>query len=155
MIYLRNDVPRSGVDRRALIATAKRLLANVGERDAGLSLSLVDDESIRTLNRVYRGKDRSTDVLSFGMNGMPHESVERLLGDIVISIDTARRQAADYDAPLQHEIYRLLIHGLLHITGHDHELPEERRAMRREERRLAEAINLPWPYARGRHAASG
>jgi probable rRNA maturation factor len=69
-----------------------------------------------------------------------------LLGDVVISIDTARRQAADYDARLQAEIYRLLIHGLLHVLGHDHEEPDERVVMTREERRLAVAIALPWPY---------
>ncbi len=63
-----------------------------------------------------------------------------LLGDVVISVDTARRQAADYDAPLQHELYRLLIHGLLHLLGHDHERADERRVMQREERRLAGAI---------------
>jgi probable rRNA maturation factor len=71
---------------------------------------------------------------------------ERLLGDVVISVDTARRQAAEYDAPLQREIYRLLIHGLLHLMGHDHVLAGQRRAMELQERRLAEAIALPWPY---------
>ncbi len=71
---------------------------------------------------------------------------ERLLGDIVISIDTARRQAADYDAPLQNEIYRLLIHGLLHVMGHDHMESDERAEMESEERRLAAAIGMPWPY---------
>jgi probable rRNA maturation factor len=66
---------------------------------------------------------------------------------VVISVDTARRQAAAYDASLQREIYRLLIHGLLHLMGHDHEALGERRTMQREERRLADAIALPWPYA--------
>ena len=64
----------------------------------------------------------------------------------MISVETALRQAADYDAPLQREIYRLLIHGMLHLKGHDHERPAERRVMEREERRLADAIALPWPY---------
>jgi probable rRNA maturation factor len=64
----------------------------------------------------------------------------------VISVDTARRQAADYDAPLQNEIYRLLIHGILHVLGHDHEEPAERAAMEAEERRLAAAVGMPWPY---------
>jgi probable rRNA maturation factor len=69
-----------------------------------------------------------------------------MLGDIVISVDTARAQAAAYDAPLEREIERLLIHGVLHLCGHDHERPDERRRMEREERRLAEAIGMPWPY---------
>jgi len=71
---------------------------------------------------------------------------ELLLGDIVISVDVAVRQAAAYDARLDAEIERLLVHGLLHLLGHDHEKPRERAAMRAEERRLAAAIGLPWPY---------
>lgn len=147
MIYYRNDVRKSGVDGRALVAIAKRLLTALGESEAGLSLSLVGDDAIRTLNREYRGKDRATDVLSFPMDGENGpRGAERLLGDVVISVDTAKRQAGDYDAPLQREIYRLLIHGMLHLKGHDHEEREERRRMLREERRLADAIALPWPY---------
>ncbi|MGA8475731.1 MAG: rRNA maturation RNase YbeY [Candidatus Cybelea sp.] len=146
MIYYRNDVRRSGVNGRALVATAKRLLAALGERGSAVSLSLVGDDAIRSLNRDYRGRDRATDVLSFALDDAPQQPVERLLGDVVISVDTARKQAAQYDAPLQREIYRLLIHGLLHLIGHDHDAVAERRAMQREERRLADAIALPWPY---------
>ncbi|HEY1868928.1 MAG TPA: rRNA maturation RNase YbeY [Candidatus Cybelea sp.] len=147
MIYYRNDVRGSGVDGRALVATARRLLAAVGERRAALSLSIVNDEAIRSLNQEYRGKDAATDVLSFPLADEPDSAPsERLLGDVVISVETARRQAEAYDAPLQREIYRLLIHGLLHLKGHDHEAAGERRVMRREERRLADAIALPWPF---------
>jgi len=151
MIHYRNEVRRSGVDGRALVATARRLLAAAGEDGAGLSLTLVSDGAIRTLNREYRGKDAPTDVLSFPLEGDGAPPVpERLLGDVVISVETARRQAADYGAPLQRELYRLLIHGLLHLMGHDHEAVQERRTMRRAERLLADAIALPWPYARAR-----
>ena len=138
---------RSGVNGRALVATARRLLAAVGEREAALSLSLVNDDSMRLINHKYRGKDAATDVLSFPLEDEPAAvPAERLLGDVVISVDTARRQADAYAAPLQRELYRLLIHGLLHLKGHDHEEAGERRIMRREERRLADAIALPWPY---------
>jgi len=71
---------------------------------------------------------------------------EEHLGDVVISVDTAKRQAAAYDAPLQREVERLLIHGFLHLLGHDHHRRDERRRMEREERRLARAIGMPWPY---------
>jgi probable rRNA maturation factor len=153
VIYYRNDVRKSGVDGRALVSTAKRLLAALGEEDASLCLTLVADDAIRRLNSKHRGKDRPTDVLSFplfeaGQTG--HEPVERMLGDVVISLDTARRQAADYDATLQNELYRLLIHGILHVLGHDHEESMQRDAMEREERRLAQAIAMPWPYERVR-----
>ncbi len=150
MIYYRNDVRRSGVDGRALVSTARRLLDAVGEAGSALSLSLVGDAAIRALNHQYRGKDTATDVLSFPLDDTRGGGREHLLGDVVISVDTARRQAADYDAPLQRELYRLLIHGLLHLKGHDHERAGERRTMEREERRLAQAIALPWPYAMSR-----
>lgn len=149
MIYFRNAVKNSGVDTRQLKATARKLLRAANEPDSALSVSLVDDREIRELNRVHRGKDKPTDVLSFPLyepgESTAHEG-ERLLGDVVISIDTARRQAAGYDAPLQNELYRLLIHGILHVLGHDHEEPAERAAMEAEERRLAAAIDMPWPY---------
>ena len=147
MIYYRNDVRRSGVNGRALVATAQRLLDALDAAAAALSLSLVGDKAIRRLNRTYRGKDCTTDVLSFPIDGEAASgSRERLLGDVVISVDTARRQAAQYDASLQHEVYRLLIHGLLHLKGHDHVIVAQRHVMQREERRLAAAIAMPWPY---------
>lgn len=169
MIHYRNDVRRSGVDGRGLVATAKKLLAAAGESTSSLSLTLVDDAAIRELNREHRGKDSATDVLSFpihashdwvpqSLTGAPPSkaarppraeplgSPERLLGDVVISIETARRQASEYDASLQDELYRLLIHGILHVLGHDHELAAQRRVMVAQERRLAKAIGLAWPY---------
>lgn len=150
MIYYRNEVRGSGVNGRALVSTAKRLLGALGE-SASLSLTLIGDAAMRELNRDYRGKDAPTDVLSFPLDGTTTAaSAERLLGDVVISVDTAKRQAAEYDAPLQRELYRLLIHGLLHLKGHDHVRADERRVMEREERRLAGAIELPWPYAGAR-----
>ncbi|HVA33861.1 MAG TPA: rRNA maturation RNase YbeY, partial [Candidatus Baltobacteraceae bacterium] len=144
MIHYRNDVHRSGVNGNALVRTAKKLLAAIGSSDAALSLTLVTDDTIRSLNRRHRGKDKPTDVLSYPLHaaheGAPEsltgtppaaahraEGPERLLGDVVISVETAARQAADYGAPLQHELYRLLIHGLLHVVGHDHERVAERR----------------------------
>ena len=147
MIHYRNGVRRSGVDGRALVATAKKLLNEAGEPASSLSLTLVGDEEIRTLNREHRGKDKATDVLSFSLveNGSVAGG-ERLLGDVVISVETARRQAAAYDATLQNELYRLLIHGVLHVLGHDHERAGERRIMVAAERRLARAIGLAWPY---------
>ncbi len=144
-IHYRNDVRKSGVDVRALKHAMRTLLASVDQRDAAISLTLVDDDAIRELNREHRGNDKATDVLSFPLEPEPF-SGEKLLGDIVISIDTARRQAADYDAPLQRELERLMIHGLLHVLGHDHMEAGERARMEAEERRLATAIGMPWPY---------
>ena len=150
MIYYRNDVRSSGVDGRALKRTASALLNAVDERGSSLCVTLVNDAAIRELNREHRGKDAPTDVLSFPLDApkpsRTDDAPERMLGDIVISLQTARRQAADYDATLQAELYRLLIHGLLHVLGHDHMKPRERAKMEAQERRLALAIELSWPY---------
>lgn len=155
MIYYRNDVRKSGVDGRALRATAKRLLAAAGEAGSSLSLTLVGDDAMREINRDHRGKDVPTDVLSFPLDGASttpryarddEVRIEHMVGDVVISVDTARKQAADYDAPLQRELERLLIHGILHVLGHDHMEADEREKMEAEERRLASAIGMPWPY---------
>lgn len=141
-----------------LRAVLERLLAELDARDATVSLSLVRDPEMRDLNRDHRQMDAPTDVLSFPLyepdaferNGRTHPreraAGELMLGDIVISVDTAQRQAAAYGAPLEREVERLLIHGVLHLCGHDHLKAGERRVMEREERRLAEAIGMPWPY---------
>ncbi len=71
---------------------------------------------------------------------------ELLIGDVIISLDVAARQAAAYDVPLIAEIERLLVHAIAHLLGHDHEQPRERARMLREERRLAATIRLAWPY---------
>jgi probable rRNA maturation factor len=94
-----------------------------------LSLSLVSDRQMRTLNRKWRGKDRATDVLSFPQHG-------RSIGDIVISLDTARRQARQGGWSVAAELRRLLAHGLLHCLGHDHDTLAAARRMARAERRL-------------------
>ena len=141
-----------------LRAVLERLLAELDARDATVSLSLVRDPRMRELNREHRQLDVPTDVLSFPLyepdaferHGRTHPRAraagELMLGDIVISVDTAQRQAAAYGARLEREVERLLIHGVLHLCGHDHLQAGERRVMEREERRLAEAIGMPWPY---------
>jgi probable rRNA maturation factor len=150
VIYIRNSTRRYRLSTRAWKRRARALLAAAGLADTGLSLSFVGDRAIRTLNREHRGKDAPTDVLSFPLFepfALPRaKGPERLLGDVVISLDTAARQARDYDASLNDEIERLLIHGILHLIGHDHERPGERRRMVREERRLAGAVGLAWPF---------
>ncbi|MBC5828582.1 MAG: rRNA maturation RNase YbeY [Candidatus Eremiobacteraeota bacterium] len=146
MIYFSNVNRKSGIDGRALKKTAKILLEQLHVAHASLSLSLVDDRRIRRLNRLHRGKDSATDVLSFPLMERDDRCAERLLGDVVISLETARRQARAYDAPLGDEVKRLLIHGILHVIGHDHERKRERVRMQAEERRLAAALALRWPY---------
>ena len=118
--------------------SGRRLLARLGRADAELSVLLVSDPVMRELNRRWRGRDRPTDVLSFAQAEGPLDPPGALLGDVVISVDTARRQAAERATPLARESERLLIHGLLHLLGYDHERSEaEARRMQRRERALA------------------
>jgi probable rRNA maturation factor len=146
VIELRAEVAVPEIDSKRLKATAQKLLTAAGRGRDELSILLTGDAQIRTLNRTNRGKDKPTDVLSFPVSPNAQNTAGRALGDIAISVDTARRQAAAYDAPLQSEIHRLLIHGILHVLGHDHHEAGERAMMEAEERRLAGIIAMPWPY---------
>lgn len=102
-----------------------------------LSVSFIGDRSMRELNREWRNIDRATDVLSFPQEGGPDPT---LLGDIVISIETAGRQSARYGGTFHDEIKKLIIHGALHLTGHDHKKKKEKEKMRKEEARLVRLI---------------
>ena len=159
MIYVDNRTRGAVLDVAALTRVLERLLAEIGEAGSSVSLTFVRDRAMRELNAEHRGKDAPTDVLSFPIHApetfdrsgrtrprVRDGEAERMLGDIVVSVDTAARQAADYDAPLQREIERLLIHSVLHLAGHDHMEAGERAVMEAEERRLASAIGMPWPY---------
>ncbi|MDE0910504.1 MAG: rRNA maturation RNase YbeY [bacterium] len=117
---------------------ARAVLRALGHAKSDLSVGLVGDVEIRELNRDYRDKNRATDVLSFSLvEGEWSGFRGTMLGDVVISIETAARQARARHRSLNEEVTRLLIHGILHLLGHDHEEDEEARTMRAEERRLS------------------
>ena len=130
------------LDRRRLRGRAQRLLRALDVPEAELSISLVGDAVISELNAAYRDKPGATDVLSFSLlEGVHSERRGALLGDVVISLETAARQARRRARGLDEEVLRLLIHGALHLLGHDHEAPGEAKRMRAEEQRL---WNLLW-----------
>jgi rRNA maturation RNase YbeY len=126
---------------RRLGRSARRLLAALRRPDDELSVLLVSDREMRRLNRSWRGRDRPTDVLSFPQADGEDPAPHGLLGDVVISVDTARRQAAEREVAVGHEADRLLVHGVLHLLGYDHETSaREERRMRRREAALARAL---------------
>lgn len=128
------DVPR--LRKRAL-----RVLSAIGEGGSELSVALVDDAQIARLNAQWRDKPRATDVLSFSLiEGDFADHRSGLLGDVVISVETAAAQAAELHRSLDDRVARLLIHGVLHLVGYDHEDDDEAREMAREERRLWRAL---------------
>lgn len=124
------------------------LTAENFEHDAEVSVSFVDNEEIRQLNKLYRDKDKSTDVLSFplGENGnydMNKETGAKLLGDIVISMETAVRQAHIYGHSLEREIGFLTVHSMLHLLGYDHEsAPLDAAIMREKEEMILENLGI-------------
>ncbi len=129
------------IDRRLLRSRALRLLEEVDQANSELSIAIVRDEEIAALNFEHRGVCRATDVLSFSLlEGEHSERRGKLLGDVVIGIETADRQARAARRSLEEEVARLLIHGILHLLGWDHEQPAEAKLMRAEERRLWRAI---------------
>jgi rRNA maturation RNase YbeY len=124
---------------------ADRILLALGEDDAELSVSLVGDKEIHALNRRYRRKDRPTDVLAFAMReGKSLSHAANVLGDVVISLDTAGAQAKRRKRPLADEVRVLLIHGILHLLGYDHERSAaEARRMHAMEQRLRLKLRAP------------
>lgn len=104
--------------------------------DAELSLSFVNNEQIRDLNRIYRGKDQPTDVLSFALEetmedetGIIGVDMPRILGDIIISVPKAKSQAEEYGHSFERELGFLAVHGFLHLLGYDHQTDEEEKEM--------------------------
>jgi probable rRNA maturation factor len=142
-VVVRSDV------RRLVGATACRMVANrlrvalrqLGRSRSSATLLFTGDDEIRALNREFRGLDRATDVLSFHMQEVEGETDPAgdgvFLGDIVISVQTARRCAGR--ARLDRELERLAVHGLCHLFGHDHHRPSQGRRMRALEKQLLAA----------------
>ena len=103
-----------------------------------LSVLFIDDESMRELNRKYRDINRTTDVLSFPQDYLEDTDI---LGDIVISIDTAKRRSKKYGITLEVELKILLIHGLLHLMGYDHKKKSEADLMQKKESELMRIVD--------------
>jgi probable rRNA maturation factor len=149
-VYLRVRLTRLVVRHTTLVHLAERVLSAVGEPRSELSLELIGDGRMRRLNREYRKKDRATDVLAFPIREavMPRgvRPVTQMLGDVVISLPTAVRQAKEAGRSIDDELAMLLVHGMLHLCGYDHERNRRQAArMSRRERALLHLIS-PVPH---------
>ena len=118
------------------VVVAQTLLTETGFASAEVSLRLVDDAEIHALNRMWRGYDKPTDVLSFPLDESPASGETAHLGDVVISLDAARRQAQKRGWTDAEEIALLLVHGVLHLLGHEDDTEAGAETMREIERRL-------------------
>ena len=128
------------ISLHALKKTARRILAILDCADCELSLSLVGNQEIQKLNARYRHKNEPTDVLSFPLDG-PFPAGVQLLGDVVIAVERAKEQARERKKTLSQEMESLLVHGVLHLLGYDHERSKkEARIMRGLERKIARSL---------------
>ncbi len=157
-VHIQSHVRCVTFDQARLERLARAILSDVRETSAELGILFVGDQRMRGLNRRYRGKDRTTDVLAFAMREArpPHGSTSSpsrvqsrdasrltpdMLGDVVISVPTAWRQAKEARRSLDEELAWLLVHGILHLCGYDHERSEkEARRMHRRERMILRSI---------------
>ena len=119
MIEIINRQTKSRIDAGLFERLLERLLRRSRLRDTDVVLVFAGDAAVRTLNRTFRKKDKTTDVLSFPLEGRGEDG-RRHLGDIVISVPRARRQAAELGHGLEAELVYLAIHGFIHLLGYDH-----------------------------------
>lgn len=149
-ILLSHEVDGLPIDE-ALAAEIRRAVEKVGElydaADAEVSITLTDDAHIHALNREYRAVDRPTDVISFALNESEEPEIAGgpaidVLGDIVLSVERAKAQAAEYGHSLRREIVFLTVHGMLHLLGYDHVEEAERQEMEEEQRHVMAALGV-------------
>ena len=172
-VLMQSQIRRVAFDQARLDRLARAILSDVGEASAELGVLFVGDQRMRGLNRRYRGKDCTTDVLAFAMRESftPHASrfdkltvpsqvegrlTPDMLGDVVIAVPTAVRQAKQGQRSLDEELTALLVHGILHLCGYDHERSEKdaRRMQRRERMILSRLAPLPKLVNRTRHGST-
>src|SRR6266566_3545727 len=128
------------VDRGRMRAVARAVLAGEGVADYEISLAFVDNATIHQLNQRYLNHDEPTDVLSFPLS---EPNAKKLAGELVIGAEVARAQAEGRGHDVQAELALYVIHGLLHLCGHDDKKPAAARAMRARERHYLAALGLP------------
>ena len=156
MIHIENKYPESELhlNHEAIKSAAWHICSLLGVEQHSLSITFCDDSFIQNLNAQYRQKNKPTDVLSFPQEewssiisvDQPFEqkdtsSHEILLGDIVISIDTAQKNAKNIGQTIHEEIYFLMIHGVLHLCGHDHIKEEEEKVMIHQQKQILAQLN--------------
>lgn len=129
--------------KRPLRRVAQAVLNILGRSDAELSILIVDNAGIQEINREYLQRDRPTNVISFAMQEGEGAGIQpKVLGDVVISAERAATDAAAAQIPFEHELWFLLIHGILHLVGYDHErgTAEDARLMEEKERAILAQI---------------
>lgn len=129
------------VDLPRVKRASDKILRTLENEDSEISLTFVDDADITEINRQYLGRNYPTNVIAFSMNEGEFGGVNpNILGDIIISTETALRDAEAEDLSLEDELDYLIIHGVLHLLGYDHELPGEAEEMKGREKEIFFAL---------------
>ena len=125
-ILISKDIYDRKITKKFVKETVEKILKELNLDNVEISITLTDNETIKNINREWRGKDSPTDVLSFPLDiDFPLGYKYRPLGDVVISLPFAKKQSEEIGLSYREEILRLLIHGILHLLGYDHEKSEE------------------------------
>jgi len=136
IIDIRPEIHKPKIED-ALEKAAERTLAIEKSEDCEVSILLTDDDEIQKLNATYREVDAPTDVLAFAMReGTDGDLNSEILGDVVISIQTAKRQAEEYRHSIEAELSLLVIHGILHLLGYDHAEKDETQIMQEKQKEI-------------------
>jgi len=146
-ILIKNQQKTIKINQRKIREIVKKALQSLKvDEKTEVSILFDDDKFIRSLNNKYRGIDKSTDVLSFslweGSVKTPEVESDKLLGDIIISVETAQRQADNLNHSMEKELTVLLIHGLLHLTGYAHEEDKDYKIMREKETEMLKIFDF-------------
>jgi rRNA maturation RNase YbeY len=141
-ILISNNQDQYPIDASEFQSQLSQVLEKLDETECELSLLLTDDAEIQALNKAYRDLDKATDVLSFPQDeDAVNESGDTLLGDVVISVETAARQAEEHHLSFNEELILLAIHGILHLLGYDHERsPQDARIMQDKTQAVFETL---------------
>lgn len=127
-------------------AGARAIVQKLGSDVAGgATIVLADDAEVRRLNATWRGKDKPTNVLSFPAPETP--GPRPFLGDVILAVETICTEAGDMQVPPEHHFQHLVVHGLLHLLGYDHEADEEAEEMEALESEILGELGVPDPYA--------
>lgn len=141
-IAIADEQQRLTIDPARLRRAVRQILQDAGIASAEISLALVDDPTIHGLNRQYLAHDTPTDVISFVLD----QEDGRLAGEVIVSTDTAATTAARLGWPAEDEVLLYVVHGTLHLVGHDDQDPQSLAAMRQAERHYLAAFGLEPPY---------
>ena len=146
-ILIKNQQKIIKINPRKIREIVKKVLQSLKvDEKTEISVLFTDDKFIKSLNNKYRGIDKPTDVLSFSLREGPVKTPEvesdKLLGDIIISVETAQRQTDNLNHSIEKEFTVLLIHGLLHLTGYAHEEDNDYKMMREKEKVILKSFDL-------------